>query len=70
MASEEEEPTATTVVLVTGVRYEVDGAPAKVEAAIVAASRGSILQLAWLTETGSGRSIAVNPGHVMALEPA
>ena len=68
--SEEEEPTTTTVVLVTGVRYEIDGAPAKVEAIIVAASRGSILQLAWMTETGSGRTIGINPQHVVALEPA
>jgi hypothetical protein len=68
--SEEEEPTTTTVVLVTGVRYEIDGAPAKVESIIVAASRGSILQLAWMTETGSGRTIGINPQHVVALEPA
>jgi hypothetical protein len=60
----------TTVVVVTGERYEVEGSPHDVEAAIVAASRGSILQLAWVTETGSGRSIGVNPLHVVALEPA
>jgi hypothetical protein len=58
------------VVMVTGVRYAVEGSPADVEAAIVAASRGSILQLAWMTETGSGRSIAINPLHVVALESA
>jgi hypothetical protein len=58
----------TTVVVVTGERYEVDGSPADVEAAIVAASRGSIMQLAWVTEAGSGRSIAINPLHVVAIE--
>jgi hypothetical protein len=60
--------TVTTVVVVTGERYEVDGSPATVEAAIVAASRGSIMQLAWVTEAGSGRSIAINPLHVVAIE--
>jgi hypothetical protein len=58
----------TTVVLVTGERYEVQGAPSDVEAAIVGASRGSIMQLAWVTEAGSGRSLAINPLHVVALE--
>jgi hypothetical protein len=60
---------ATAVVVVTGDRYEVEGAPHDVEATIVAASRGSILQLAWVTETGSGRSIGINPLHVVTLEP-
>jgi hypothetical protein len=46
----------------------VDGSPADVEASIVAASRGSIMQLAWVTEAGSGRSIAINPLHVVAIE--
>jgi hypothetical protein len=58
----------TTVVVVTGERYEVDGSPADVETSIVAASRGSIMQLAWVTEAGSGRSIAINPLHVVAIE--
>ena len=58
------------VVMVTGERYAVEGSPADVEAAIVGASRGSILQLAWMTEAGSGRSVAINPMHVVALESA
>jgi hypothetical protein len=58
----------TTVVVVTGERYEVQGSPSDVEAAIVAASRGSIMQLAWVTEADSGRSIAINPLHVVSLE--
>jgi hypothetical protein len=58
----------TTIVVVTGERYEIDGSPSAVEAAIVAASRGSIMQLAWVTEAGSGRSIAINPLHVVSLE--
>ena len=56
--------------MATGERYEVDGSAESVEAAIVGASRGSIMQFAWLTETGTGRSIAINPLHVVALETA
>ena len=58
----------TTVVVVTGERYELQGSPKEIEAAIVGASRGSIMQLAWMTEAGSGRAIAINPLHVVALE--
>ena len=60
----------TIVSVVTGERYQVDGSPESVEAAIVGASRGSIMQLAWLTEAGTGRSIAINPLHVVALASA
>jgi hypothetical protein len=64
-------PSALTLVTVaTGARYEVDGSADSVEAAIVGASRGSIMQFAWLTEAGTGRSIAINPLHVVALEAA
>jgi hypothetical protein len=66
--SESESVAATTVTVVTGQRFEIRGSPDKVEAAIVGASRGSIMQLAWFTEAASGRSIAINPLHVVALE--
>jgi uncharacterized protein YlzI (FlbEa/FlbD family) len=60
----------TLVTMTTGQRYEVDGSADSIEAAIVGASRGSIMQFAWLTEAGTGRSIAINPLHVVALEAA
>ena len=60
----------TLVTMTTGERYEVDGSAESVEAASVGASRGSIMQLAWLTEAGTGRSIAINPLHVVALASA
>ena len=60
----------TLVTMATGERYQVEGSAESVEAAIVGASRGSIMQFAWLTETGTGRSIAINPLHVVALETA
>ena len=53
--------------MINGDRYEVDGGPSDVEALIVGAARGSIMALAWLTEATSGRQIAVNPDHVVAL---
>jgi hypothetical protein len=59
----------TELSLVTGQRYVVQGSLAEVEAAIIAASRGSIMQLAWLTET-SGERIGVNPSSVVSLRVA
>jgi len=67
--SDDDTAATAVVVMVTGERYEVEGSPQDVEAAIVAASRGSILQMAWMSEADSGRSIAINPLHVVALEP-
>jgi hypothetical protein len=60
----------TIVTVVTGERYEIDGSAESVEAAIVGASRGSIMQLAWFSEAGTERTIAINPLHVVALEAA
>lgn len=57
----------TEVTLVTGDRYEVEGSPEDVSASILAASRGSIMELAWLTEATTGGSIGVNPKHVVTL---
>ena len=67
--SDDDSVATAVVVMMTGERYEVQGSPRDVESAIVAASRGSILQLAWMTEADSGRTIAINPLHVVALEP-
>jgi hypothetical protein len=65
----DEDPLATTTnVVVAAGRYRIEGSPEQVEAAIIAASRGSIMQLAWLAEAGTGRAIGVNPIHVVALE--
>ena len=58
---------ATELTLVTGERYDVAGAPGEVEKLILAAARGSLMQFAWLEETESGRSLGVNPAHVVSL---
>jgi hypothetical protein len=52
--------------LVTGERYQLQGSLEDVEAAIIAASRGSIMQFAWVTERG-GKRIGVNPASVVSL---
>lgn len=59
--------TVTELALTGGERLRVDGDPRDVEAALVSASRGSIMELAWLTEAGSGDRVAVNPEHVLLL---
>ena len=56
----------TEITMVTGERYEITGSVEQVEAAIIAASRGSIMQIAWLTER-HGEKIGVNPACVVML---
>ena len=55
----------TEIVLVTGDRCLVDGDVKHVERIILDAARGSIMQLAWLTESGTRDDLAVNPGQVV-----
>ena len=57
----------TVITLVTGERHEISGSAEQVESAIIAASRGSIMQFAWLTIRASGEKIGVNPGSVVSL---
>ena len=59
----------TEILMVTGDRYEVDGAPDVVEATIVGAARGSIMALARLTEATDAQPLAINPDHVVAPRP-
>jgi hypothetical protein len=55
--------------LVTGQRYSLRGTLEEVEAAIIAASRGSIMQFAWLTDQ-QGERVGVNPATVVSLRVA
>jgi hypothetical protein len=57
----------TEITLITGERYEVEGPAETVEAQVVGAARGSIMQLAWLTDAADGRAFGVNPEHVVLL---
>lgn len=60
-------PITTTIFLVGGERLSVEGGTKDVEAMIIAAARGSIMQLAWVTEAGTGEPVAINPEHVLML---
>jgi len=62
----------TEITLTGGERLRVEGDPQQVEGAILSAARGSIMELAWMTEADSGQRIGLNPDHVLmlrALEP-
>jgi hypothetical protein len=53
--------------MVNGERFTIAGEPLDVDKAIIAAARGSIMQLAWLEEAESGHEVGVNPAHVVSL---
>jgi hypothetical protein len=63
------QPTASTtdLIVVTGDRYSVEGDVRVVERAILDAARGSLMQLAWLTEAETRNDLGVNPEHVVLL---
>ena len=50
-----------------GERFRVEGEAKQVEAAILSAARGSIMELAWMTEVQTGELIGLNPDHVVML---
>ena len=56
--------------MVTGARYDVEGTPEEVEAAMVAAARGSMMQLAWFSDAAGGGPIGINPAHLVLLRGA
>ena len=74
MSSSETQPSSPTVtteiIVVTGDRYRVDGDVKHVERVILDAARGSIMQLAWLTESATRDDLGVNPGHVVLIRAA
>jgi hypothetical protein len=53
--------------MVGGERLRVEGDPADVEAVILSAARGSILEFAWLTEADSGQRVGIGPDQVLML---
>ena len=60
----------TELTLTGGQRLHVEGEPHTVEAAIIAAARGSIMELAWVVEAGSGERLGLNPDHVVMIRAA
>lgn len=59
----------TEITLTGGERLRVRGTPPEVEAAILAAARGSIMEFAWMTDADSAQRIGINPDHVLMLRP-
>lgn len=57
----------TEVTLTGGERLRIEGDSHQVEAAILSAARGSLMELAWMTEADSGQRVGVNPDHVLML---
>jgi len=57
----------TELTLTGGGLLRVEGDPQQVEATILAAARGSIMEFAWMTEADSGDRVGVNPDHVLLL---
>ena len=57
----------TEILVVGGQHFRVRGTPKDVEAKILDAARGSILELVWLIEAGAGTSVALNPAHIVAV---
>ncbi|MGN6870758.1 MAG: hypothetical protein ACTHMY_20385 [Solirubrobacteraceae bacterium] len=74
MSSSESQPQPTTstteIIVVTGDRHRVDGDLKHVERIILDAARGSIMQLAWLTDSETSCDLAVNPRHVVLIRAA
>lgn len=60
--------TVTKVLLVTGETIEVAGGLNEVAKQVEDARRSSAGALAWFERTGGGQ-LAVNPAHVVAIQP-
>jgi hypothetical protein len=61
--------TLTEITLSGGERLRVEGDIHNVESAILAAARGSIMELAWVINADTGQRVGVNPDHVAVLSP-
>jgi hypothetical protein len=57
----------TEITLAGGERLRVEGTPDDVEATILSAARGSIMEFAWLTDADSGERVGISPDHVFML---
>ena len=57
----------TEITVAGGNRYQVEGDAQDVERLILAAARGSIMELAWLIEAETGERIGLNPEAVVLL---
>jgi hypothetical protein len=57
----------TEIFVLGGERVLVEGEAKQIEAAILSAARGSIMEFAWMTEADTGELVGINPEHVLML---
>ncbi|MGH2896904.1 MAG: hypothetical protein ACRDPM_27045 [Solirubrobacteraceae bacterium] len=57
----------TEITMTGGDRIKIDSDARAVEAAILSAARGSIMELAWMTDAQSGQRVGINPEYVVML---
>ena len=60
----------TEITLLGGDRHRVTGDVKEVEREILNAARGSIMQLAWLTDAQTSERVGINPDYVMTVRDA
>ena len=53
--------------MVSGERLRVEENAQTLESAILGAARGSIMELAWITDAETGEKIGINPEYVVML---
>ncbi len=58
---------STEVTVVGGARFVVEGDATLIEAVILSAARGSLMELAWMTDAETGERIGVNPEYVVTV---
>jgi hypothetical protein len=57
----------TEITIAGGERYRVQGEATDIAALILDASRGSLMDFAWMTDAETGERLGFNPDHVVAL---
>lgn len=57
----------TEITLLDGQRHRVAGHVKEIEQLILNAARGSLMQLAWVTDAQSQESFGINPEHVTTI---
>ncbi len=57
----------TEITVASGERCRVEGEAKDVERLILDAARGSLMQLAWMTDAATGEPLAINPECVVML---
>ena len=54
----------TEIIVAGGERHRVQGDAKQIEALIIDAARGSMMEFAWMIDAESGEDLALNPEHI------